>query len=91
MNIKEIHTQNKAVQTKELFEPKENVIALQIEKNEILKEHITKIPALLVCISGKATYNDENNNKQVLENGSFVNITPFVKHWVEAQEKAILF
>ena len=46
MNLKDLHTEQKAVQTSALFEPKEKVISLQIAKDEQLKEHITKVPAL---------------------------------------------
>ena len=60
MNLNNLHTEDKAVQTNLLFQPSEaKVISLQIAKNEQLKEHITKVPALLVCVNGNATYNDE--------------------------------
>ena len=71
MNLKDLHTEQKAVQTNALFEPKEKVISLQIAKDEQLKEHITKVPALLVnndtkrprgqfLIRTKAGHLDEN-------------------------------
>ena len=43
MNLKKLHTENKAVQTSVLFEPTEKVISMQIAKGETLKEHISKI------------------------------------------------
>ena len=88
MNLKELHTEKKAVQTNALFEPTEKVISMQIAKGEQLKEHITKIPALLVCISGKATFGDENGQKINLESGEFVKISPNVKHWIDAFEES---
>ena len=60
MILKNLHTENKPVQTQLLFEPKDaKVISLQIAKGETLKEHISKIPALLVCISGNAVFTDD--------------------------------
>ena len=40
MNLKNLHTEEKAVQTNVLFEPTQNVISIQIAKGEQLKEHI---------------------------------------------------
>ena len=48
MNLTNLHSSDKSVQTQVLFEPTENkVIALQIAKNEQLKEHVTKVPPLI--------------------------------------------
>lgn len=86
MNLKNLHTENKVVQTSVLFEPKEKVISLKIAKGEQLKEHITKIPAMLVCISGNATFSDDNNQKIILQSGDYLKIEPNVKHWIDAFE-----
>ena len=88
MNLKNLHPENKAVQTSVLFEPKEKVISLQIAKDQQLKEHITKVPALLVCVSGKATFSDENDQKILLQSGDYVKIEPNVKHWVDVSENS---
>ena len=72
-----------------LFQPTEaKVISLQIAKNEQLAEHITKVPALLVCVSGNATYNDEKGEKINLKSGSYVNIPINIKHWIDAHEES---
>ena len=84
MNLKNLHSENKAVQTNLLFEPTEKVISMQIAKGEQLKEHLTKIPALLVCVSGKALFSDENGQEISLQQGDYVKIEPNVKHWVDA-------
>ena len=84
MHLKNLHTEKKAVQTKVLFEPNEKVISLQIAKDEQLSEHITKVPALLVCVSGNGMYGDENGQKISLQSGDYVKIEPNVKHWVDA-------
>ena len=86
MNLKNLHSENKAVQTNLLFEPTEKVISMQIAKGEQLKEHLTKIPALLVCVSGSGSYADEKGLKMNLKSGDYVKIEPNVKHWVDAFE-----
>ncbi len=89
MNLKNLHTENKAVQTNVLFQPTDGkVISLQIAKNEQLKEHMTAVPALLVCVFGNATYNDENGTSIKLQSGDYFNIPVNVKHWVDAHEES---
>ncbi len=85
-NLKNLHTEQKDVQTSVLFEAKEKVISLQIAKNKQLAEHITKVPALLVCVSGSGSYGDESGRKISLVAGDYVKIEPNVKHWVDAFE-----
>ncbi len=87
MNLKSLHTEAKAVQTSLLFVPTENKeVSLQIEKNKQLSEHITKVPALLVCVTGKGSYGDEKGKKINLQPGDYVKIDANVKHWVDAYE-----
>ena len=89
MNLKNLHTENKAVQTSVLFQPTDGkVISLQIAKNKQLAEHMTKVPALLVCVSGNATYKDENGTTITLQSGDYFNIPVNVKHWVDAHEES---
>ena len=84
MNLQDLHTEEKAVQTNVLFEATQNVISIQIAKGEQLKEHITKIPALLICVSGSAIFSDENEQKINLKTGVYVKIEPNVKHKIDA-------
>ncbi|WP_232622870.1 cupin domain-containing protein [Pareuzebyella sediminis] len=89
MNLKTLHTQEKDVQTQLLFEPTdEKVISLQIEKNKSLEEHVSKVPAFLVCVSGKAVYSDEKGTKETLQAGDYVFIEANVKHQVDALKKS---
>jgi len=88
MNLKDLHTEEKAVQTNVLFKPTQNVISIQIAKGEQLKEHITKIPALLVCVSGEAVFSNENEQKISLKSGVYVKIEPNVKHKIDAIEES---
>jgi quercetin dioxygenase-like cupin family protein len=89
MNLKNLHTENKAIQTKVLFEPTESkVISLQIAKGETLKEHVSKIPALLVCISGNAVFTDEKGTIINLKSGVYVMIEENIKHAIKAIEES---
>ena len=87
MNLKDLHTEVKDVQTALLFTPSENkVVSLQIAKGKQLAEHVTKVPALLVCVSGKGSYADERGKKISLKLGDYVKIEANIKHWVDAFE-----
>ncbi|MBU2940438.1 hypothetical protein KO494_12900 [Lacinutrix sp. C3R15] len=89
MNLKDLHTENKPVQTHLLFEPKESsVLSMQIENGQILKEHVSKTPALLVCVSGKAVFSNEIGQIINLSSGSYVKIEVNVKHEVKAIEES---
>ncbi len=90
-NLVEIHQQEKEVSAVNLFISElGTATAIQLERNGTLKEHITKTPALLLCVSGFVTYEDENEQEIQLEQGDYVSITPNVKHWLYASEKSQL-
>lgn len=89
MILKNLHTENTAVQTQLLFEPNDKkVVSLQITKGETLKEHVSKIPALLVCISGNAVFTDEKGTVINLNSGVYVMIEVNIKHEVKAIEES---
>lgn len=84
MNIKQLHAQEKPVSAISLFKSDMgNATAIKILQGEKLKEHITKIPALLICLEGKAIFENEKGLQETLLSGDYVNIEPMVKHWVE--------
>lgn len=84
MNIKELHTREKSVSATSLFKSElGNATAIQILQGEKLKEHITKTPALLICMEGQVVFENEKGIKETLLTGDYVNIEPVVKHWVE--------
>ncbi len=84
MNIKELHAQEKQVSAVSIFKSElGNATAIRILKGEKLKEHLTKIPALLICVEGEVIFENENGIKETLTAGDFVNIEPLVKHWVD--------
>ena len=89
MILKKLHTENKPVQTQLLFEPTESkVVSMQIAKGETLKEHVSKVPALLVCVSGNAVFTDEKGTVVNLNSGVYVMIEENVKHEVKAIEES---
>jgi len=91
MNIKELHTQVKPVSAVPLFKSEQgNATALQILQGERLKEHLTKVPALLICMDGKALFENEKGIKETLMPGDYVNIEPMVKHWISGLEDSQL-
>ncbi len=84
MNIKDLHTEDTAVSAKPLFKGEHgNATALRILQGELLKEHVTQIPALLICMAGEATFENENGIKETLQPGDYIAIEPMIKHWVK--------
>lgn len=91
MNLKDLHKETLGVQTNMMFPAIDgNIISLQILKNSQLKEHITNVPALLICVTGNATYEDEKGIVTNLFSGDFVKIEPNVKHWINGIENSNL-
>ena len=94
MNIKDLIPSEKAVSIVNLFKSEKGIVnVLQILKGAKLEEHISKVPALLVCVIGEVVFENENDLKETLQSGDFVKITPKVKHWVKAikDSQLILF
>ncbi|MEX0996948.1 MAG: cupin domain-containing protein [Flavobacteriaceae bacterium] len=84
MNLKDLHTEDNPVQTKLLFQAEEGkVVSLQIAAGEQLKEHVSNVPAILICVSGKAIYKQASGDV-ILEAGDYVMIPKNVKHEVNA-------
>ena len=67
MNFRDIHTNEKDLETKILFTPNDGkAIAIRLANQAILKEHITTVPAFLICISGETIYEDEQGKSILL-------------------------
>lgn len=91
MNLKDNHTPTKEVSARPIFKTDGfSVTALQILKDGLLKEHMTKTPALLTCVEGEVIYEDEKGRKVVLHPGDYHEIEPMVKHWVKGMEDSQL-
>lgn len=90
MNIKDKHS-DKVVSAYPLFKGVEgSATAIQIQKGEQLKEHITKTEAFLICVSGSARFENEKGETHDLTSGACVLIEPMVKHWVDGIETSQL-
>ncbi|MBP6025448.1 cupin domain-containing protein [Ferruginibacter sp.] len=91
MNIKDLHTKLKPVSAIPHFKAEEgNVTAIQILNNQLLKEHTTKMPALLVCVTGEVVFENEKGIKEILLPGDYVHIGPMIKHSVKGIEDSQL-
>lgn len=91
MNIIALHNQDKEVSAKMFFKGEKGMAtAIQLHKTGILKEHVTQVPALLLCIKGKVMYQDETGKDTELNAGDYLQIPPKVKHWLEGREDAQL-
>jgi quercetin dioxygenase-like cupin family protein len=84
MNLSELHDEGKAVSTKSLFKGTDGTaISLKLLAGGLLKEHITKAPALLICIEGAALFENEKGLKENLTPGDYIHIEANVKHWAK--------
>ena len=91
MHLKDHHEAKKPVSAKPIFRTTEgSALSIQILKGEELAEHLTKIPALLICISGSATYSAINGEESNLQPGDMVNIPADLKHKVHGKEDSQL-
>jgi len=85
MNIQKIHSKDKAVSAVSIFKSDvASATAIQLLKYETLKEHITKTPALLVCVMGEIIFENEKGDKSTLLTGDFIYIEKDIKHWLIA-------
>jgi quercetin dioxygenase-like cupin family protein len=94
MNIKDLLPQEKAVSTAVIFKSEKNVVTvIQILQGEQLKDHVSKVPALLICIFGEVVFENEKGVKETLLSGDYVKIDPMIKHRVDAitNSQLILF
>lgn len=90
MNLKTLFNSDKLLQTKKIFNAAEGVTVIHLNAGGSFKEHITTIPALLVCIAGEVFFENEKSYSERLLVGDFVNIEPKVKHWLLAEYESTL-
>ncbi len=91
MNLKTFHTEDKPVQAVKIFPAAEGLVnALQITAGNKLKEHITQVPAFLICVIGEVVFENEKGASEKLLAGDYVLIEPMVKHWVMATQDSNL-
>jgi len=93
MNLEDLLDQTKEVSTKVLFSSdleKSNTIGLKIQAEGVLKEHVTKTSALLICVKGDVIYKDQKGAENRLKAGDLQEIEPMVKHEVTGLSESIL-
>lgn len=90
MNLKDVFAESKPLQTKRMFTPTESVTTIQLMASAQLKEHTTKVPAFLVCVTGYVIFENEKGVKEKLFSGEFIHIEPEVKHWLDALSDSLL-
>lgn len=91
MNLASLHTSDKPVSATNAFKGEiGSATAIQLQKSAVLKEHVTKTPAWLICIDGLVTYEDETGQKIELSTGDYVHIVVNVKHWLVAAKHSQL-
>ncbi|MFT6923500.1 MAG: quercetin dioxygenase-like cupin family protein [Crocinitomicaceae bacterium] len=89
MNLEELHNADKSVSAVPVFKTKNGTtVSIKIKAGEQLKEHITKVPALLVCLNGKAVFENEQGLKEHLSGGDYLELEPMVKHWINAIDES---
>jgi quercetin dioxygenase-like cupin family protein len=91
MNIGELHTDTNAISTASVFKTAGgNVTSIRILAGGQVKEHITKVPALLICLTGEAIFENENGIKITMMQSDYVTIEPNTKHWINAKSASNL-
>lgn len=91
LNIKNLYESDKKVAATTIFKGENSIVnSIHLAKESTLKEHITKIPALLFCLSGNIIYSDETNLKIKLSEGDYFHIKPNVIHKLDAIEDSEL-
>ena len=91
MTVKSVHDKMKPVQAKTLFTgTKARLQSIQILKDAVLTEHISTVPAFLICMQGISIYRDENGTENTLMTGDFQHIEPNVTHWLNAKQDSLL-
>jgi quercetin dioxygenase-like cupin family protein len=84
-NISGVLKGDKPVQTSVLFNNvNQKVVVLKIQEGDTLKEHLSKVPALLVCVSGVAVYKEKDGKEIEMKVGDYVEIPQDVLHEVVA-------
>lgn len=91
MNIKDAHDPSKEVSAVKISDQEQAaVVAIQLLPGAKLKEHMTKVPALLVCVSGAVTYGAADGAEHQLKTGDTVHIPANVVHWLIGSEPSQL-
>ncbi|MCB0664383.1 MAG: hypothetical protein KDC80_01110 [Saprospiraceae bacterium] len=87
MNLKKLMRDTvKDIESKSILKDRGTVILMKIREGKTLKEHQSISHALLILISGKALYEEEQRAVLLEENMDTVEIPPHVTHKVSAEK-----
>jgi len=67
---------------------KSNIIAIGLKKDQILKKHVSPVPALLVMLEGSVRFEMEGSTTEITGLNTF-DIPPNIPHEVAANEESI--
>ena len=88
MNITDSIDTTKAIAVAQLsLEGNPLVNSICMQEGAHLKKHITKVPALLLCVKGEIEYESIDGTKALLCSGDYVHIPAEVEHWLNAKTK----
>ena len=91
MNISDVHVNGRPLSAVAIFKSEtHNVIALQMEAGQVMKEHITPVTACLICVSGEVEYMEQEGCELRLAKGDYVEIPANLKHKLNAIEDSEL-
>lgn len=91
MRLSELHKPDSKLSVSRFdLDLKGELIAIQLLADGELKEHSTKVPAVLICTQGSVLYEDVNGTSELLIAGDYYPIPVDVKHRLHGKEDAQL-
>ncbi|MFT6244596.1 MAG: quercetin dioxygenase-like cupin family protein [Salibacteraceae bacterium] len=89
MNLEKLHSPNKSFSVVPVFKSENgSTVSIKIKAGEQLKEYITKVPALLLCLNDQAVFENEQGLKEHHSVGDYLELEPIVKHWLNAIDES---
>jgi mannose-6-phosphate isomerase-like protein (cupin superfamily) len=91
MNLKdELPAVDRMISVKNILKEEGNATLIKIKENGVLKEHQSKTNALLILLSGKATYEEADRTVLLSDPHDFVRIPEKLTHKVTGEEDSLL-
>ena len=91
MHLKDNHSKEKLISSLTIFKGEMGTTtSMQILNDQRINEHVSKVPALLICVTGEIVFEDEHGKSEILLPADIINIEPQVKHRVVAKKDSLL-
>ncbi len=85
MHLSDNHLHAKNISSKLIFTASTGkVMSIHMTEDSLLAEHTSPVHALLMCVVGKVSYDDQSGKNIQLTNGEYVEIEPQIVHRVTA-------